>query len=117
MRRLKMENARQIGYDPDGAQIVNDSVLNIFSKIKNSKLVKWFKNMVKFAKREGSKRPLWKWVLGLITCAILAWVSGFKKYWINRFFISTLFSLWNALINSTFGFLIKGFRDNQKIKQ
>tara|TARA_R100000781_G_scaffold432_7_gene683 strand:- start:1160 stop:1495 length:336 start_codon:yes stop_codon:yes gene_type:complete len=111
-----MEKARQIGYDPDGAQIVNDSVLNIFSKIKNSKFVKWCKNMVKFAKREGSKRPLWKVVLGFITCAIIAFFAGFKKYWINKFFISTLFSIWNALIHSTFGFLIQGYRDNQKIK-
>ena len=116
MRRLKMEKARQIGYDPDGAQIVNDSVASIFSKIKNSRFSKWCKQVIKFAKREGSKRPLWKVVLGFITCAILAWISGFKKYWIHKFFISTLFSLWNALINSTFGFLIKGYRDNQKIK-
>jgi undecaprenyl pyrophosphate phosphatase UppP len=111
-----MKNTKAIGYDPDGAQMVNDSARNVLSWVKNSRLVKWFKNAVKFAKRENSNRPLWKFVLGLIVCTCLAWLSGFKKYWIEKLFILTIINIWNALINNTFGFLIKGWCDNRKVK-
>ena len=111
-----MENNKTIGYEPDGAQMVNDSARSLLSWIKNSRLVKWFKSAVKFAKREGSNRPLWKFVLGLIVCTCLAWFAGFKKYWIEKLFILTIINVWNALINNTFGFLIKGWCDNRKVK-
>tara|TARA_R100000656_G_C3860859_1_gene109833 strand:- start:24 stop:374 length:351 start_codon:yes stop_codon:yes gene_type:complete len=116
MRRRTMAQPKAIAYNPDGAQMINDSAKNFLTRIKNSKLVRFFKNVVKFAKREGSRRPLWKWVLGLIVCTTVAWFSGFKKYWIEKLFIQTIINIWNALINNTFGFLIKGWSDNRKVK-
>ena len=110
-----MENNKRISYDPDGAQMINDSANRWWVKIKKSWPGKSIKRLSKFVRREGAKQPLWKFVLGLIVCTCLAWITGFKKYWIEKLFIQTLFNIWNALINNTFGFLIKGWSDNKKV--
>ena len=111
-----MENNKAIGYDPDGAQMVNDSARSLWYILKNSKLGKWFKRCGKFMKREGAKRPLWKVVLGFFLCWFVALISGFYKHGVQKLLFGTIQTIWNLLLTLTVGGLIKGWSDNGKVK-
>ena len=111
-----MENNKTIGYEPDGAQMVNDSARSLWYRIKNCRLGKSLKRFFKFMKREGAKRPLWKVVLGFFLCWILAFVSGFYKHGVQKLLFGTIQSIWNFLLTVTIGSMIKGYSDNQKVK-
>ena len=111
-----MSNTKTISYDPDGAQMVNDSAGSIWYKFKNSKLGKWFKRCGKFIKREGAARPLWKVVFGFILLWALAVVSGFYKYGVQKLLFGTVQTIWNLLLSVTVGAIIKGASENRKVK-
>jgi len=111
-----MEKSKAISYEPDGAQMVNDSAHSLWHSIKKSWLGKSLKRFSKFIRREGARRPLWRVVLGFFLCWILAWVSGFYKHGIQKLLFGTIQSIWNFLLTVTVGSMIKGYSDNQKVK-
>tara|TARA_B100000809_G_scaffold129954_1_gene127854 strand:- start:1 stop:336 length:336 start_codon:yes stop_codon:yes gene_type:complete len=111
-----MENTKAIGYEPDGAQMINDSASSLWMRIKKSWLGKSVKRFSKFVRREGAKQPLWKVVVGFFLCWVIAWVSGFYKRGVQELLFGTIKSIWNFLLSVTVGAIIKGASENRKVK-
>ena len=111
-----MEKSKAIGYEPDGAQMINDSARSMWHRVCSGKIGKWVKRCLKFIKREGAIRPLWKVVFGFILLWGLAVVTGVYKYGVQRLLFGTIQSIWLLLLSVTVGGVIKGASDNGKVK-
>ena len=111
-----MENSKTIGYSPDGAQMVNDSARSMWYKVCNGKIGKLVKRFVKFIKREGAERPLWKVVFGFIFLWAIAVKAGIYKYGVQKLLFGTIQYSWLLLLSVTVGAVIKGASDNRKVK-
>jgi len=111
-----MEKSKVIGYEPDGAQMFNDSARSTWYKVYNGKLGKWIKRCGKFIKREGAVRPLWKVVFGFILLWAIAVKAGVYKYGVQKLLFGTIQNIWLLLLSVTIGGLIKGASDNGKVK-
>jgi len=111
-----MRNTKTISYDPDGAQMINDSARSMWYKVYNGKIGKLVKRCVKFIKREGAERPLWRVVFGFILLWAIAVKAGIYKYGVQKLLFGTIQYSWLLLLSVTVGAVIKGASDNRKVK-
>ena len=111
-----MEKSKAIGYEPDGAQMINDSARSMWHKVCIGKIGKSVKKCLKFIKREGAERPLWKVVFGFILLWAIAVKAGVYKYGVQKLLFSTIQNIWLLLLSVTVGAVIKGANDNGKVK-
>jgi len=104
----------------DGVEIVNGQFRSLMQGAKNSNFVKSAtkkaKSATKAVKRENSKRPLWRVVLGFIVCCLIAWKINLYKYAIQILLFDTLKNIWRILIGLTVAPFIQGWNDNRKVK-
>ena len=111
-----MEKSKAISYEPDGAQMVNDSAHSLWHSIKKSWLGKSLKRFSKFIRREGAERPLWRVVFGFILLWAIAVKAGIYKYGVQKLLFGTIQYSWLLLLSVTVGAVIKGASDNRKVK-
>ena len=105
---------------PDGVEIINGQFQTIWENTKNSKFVKGVSKKaskgVKAVKRENSKRPLWRVVLGFLVCFLIAWKVNIYKYAVQLLLFGTVKMVWSVLIGLTVSPFIQGWSDNRKVK-
>ena len=104
----------------DGVEIINGQFRSLMQGAKNSNFVKSAtkkaKSATKAVKRENSKRPLWRVVLGFIVCCVFAWKTNLYKYAIQLLLFDTLKKIWSILLGLTVAPFIQGWNDNRKVK-
>jgi hypothetical protein len=104
----------------DGIQIVNGQFKTLKNSIIDSKLLKKASKTAKkgagIIKRENSKRPLWRVVVGFLLCLGVAYKFNFYKYAVKGLIFGTVKMLWNFLLSLTVAPSIEAWNNNRKVK-